>query len=131
MNNSAQRITENRRKRANYENPHTKRWSRRSEIRTKQPPKCCANTTLPMVERHEEARTALVHTHASTQLLCSMNRVTFLSQMLSTDREKKTVARFLDSSFARPSAHSILKKCRFPINLLSSIHPIRFWYFAA
>lgn len=66
-------------------------------------------TVQPLVERQKTAR-AHTCTHASAQLLCSMNRVTFLSQMLSTARKKKRRTVSWLSSFVCPSARRAFLK---------------------
>lgn len=81
-------------KKKRNKNPHTNRWFRRKKRNSneEQPPKYFANTPLPIGEtkklKQKKAR-------AHTQLLCSMNRVTFLSQMLSTNKNRRTVSRLV------------------------------------
>lgn len=85
-------------KKERNKNPHTKRWFRRKKRNSneEQPPKYFANTPLPMGEtKNWGKRRRVYRAHTHTQLLCSMNRVTFLSQMLSTNKNRRTVSRLV------------------------------------
>lgn len=75
--------------------------------------------------RQKKARISRAHTHTAALF----NESSHVSLTDAIDEQKPSHC--LGSSL-RPSVRSAERsqKCRFPINLLSSIHPIRFWCFA-